>query len=103
MSRSGGVPQGYDVIGDVHRHAQKLVELLEAIDHALVDDVRSHPSRQALFVGGPERPPSPGLARRASTTASPRSAPSRPTRWQGKRKLTDDQPKSTGTGAPPRC
>jgi hypothetical protein len=42
---------GYDIIGDVHGHADTLEELLEKMDYRQVDDVWTHPVRQAVFVG----------------------------------------------------
>ena len=51
---------GYDVIGDVHGHAQKLEGLLDVMGYAEVHGVWQHPSRQAVFIGdlvdrGPEQ------------------------------------------------
>lgn len=42
---------GYDVIGDVHGHADKLVALLYEMDYRCVDGVWRHPDRVAVFVG----------------------------------------------------
>jgi|SRR6056297_109264 len=42
---------GYDVIGDVHGHADALVDLLSAMDYVERDGVWAHPWRRAVFVG----------------------------------------------------
>lgn len=42
---------GYDVIGDVHGHADALTELLAAMDYVERDGVWEHDDRQAIFVG----------------------------------------------------
>ena len=42
---------GYDVIGDVHGHADALTELLAAMDYVESDGVWAHQDRQAIFVG----------------------------------------------------
>lgn len=44
---------GYDVIGDIHGYADKLVGLLEAMGYAVdpATGAYAHPSRQAVFVG----------------------------------------------------
>jgi len=42
---------GFDIIGDVHGHADKLVELLEKMSYELKGGVWRHPVRQAIFVG----------------------------------------------------
>ena len=42
---------GYDIIGDVHGHADRLVALLEAMNYRKVDGVWRHPERTAVFVG----------------------------------------------------
>jgi len=42
---------GYDVIGDVHGHADPLVRLLELLGYSEVGGVYRHPGRQAIFVG----------------------------------------------------
>ena len=51
MSNSTGSADGYDIIGDIHGHAEKLVELLRRLGYAERSGVWQHPSRQALFVG----------------------------------------------------
>lgn len=50
----------YDIIGDIHGHAQKLKLLLEQMGYTATDGVYSHPTRKALFLGdfidrGPEQ------------------------------------------------
>ncbi|MFI4997233.1 MAG: metallophosphoesterase [Hyphomicrobiales bacterium] len=50
---------GFDVIGDIHGHAQRLEALLAAMDYRQRNGVWRHPERRALFVGdfvdrGPE-------------------------------------------------
>ncbi len=42
---------GYDVIGDVHGHADALTDLLAHMDYVERDGVWAHPERQAVFVG----------------------------------------------------
>ena len=44
--------QGYDLVGDIHGHADALHRLLEKLDYAEVDGVFRHPGRQMIFVGG---------------------------------------------------
>ncbi len=41
----------YDVIGDIHGHADELKELLHLMGYAFVDGCHRHPSRTALFLG----------------------------------------------------
>lgn len=43
--------EGYDVIGDVHGHADKLVTLLAKMGYEDRDGSWRHPDRQAIFVG----------------------------------------------------
>ncbi len=43
--------QYYDLVGDLHGHAGKLVEILEAMDYALVDGCYRHPTRKLIFLG----------------------------------------------------
>ena len=42
---------GYDIIGDVHGHADKLEALLKAMGYRHTDGAWRHPSRTAVFVG----------------------------------------------------
>ena len=42
---------GYDIIGDVHGHADKLEGLLLKMDYELIDGTWQHPERKAIFVG----------------------------------------------------
>ena len=43
--------EGYDMVGDVHGHADKLVGLLRAMGYTERDGVWRHPVRQVVFVG----------------------------------------------------
>jgi len=42
---------GYDIIGDIHGHADELIQLLDRLGYNLEEDVYTHPSRQAIFLG----------------------------------------------------
>lgn len=42
---------GYDIIGDIHGQAGKLVCLLERLGYRRIGDVYRHPTRTALFLG----------------------------------------------------
>ena len=44
-------PTGFDVVGDVHGYAEKLVGLLDKLGYELLDGAWQHPTRQAIFVG----------------------------------------------------
>jgi hypothetical protein len=44
-------PSGYDLIGDIHGHADALSELLEGMGYQLVDGCYRHPTRQVIFLG----------------------------------------------------
>jgi cell fate (sporulation/competence/biofilm development) regulator YlbF (YheA/YmcA/DUF963 family) len=41
----------YDIIGDIHGHADKLETLLEKLGYKKVDGVYCHPTRKAFFLG----------------------------------------------------
>jgi hypothetical protein len=41
----------YDIIGDVHGHADQLKNLLIKMDYRFIGDFYSHPTRKAVFVG----------------------------------------------------
>ena len=41
----------YDIIGDVHGHADELKSLLKNMGYTLKDDCYAHPTRKAVFVG----------------------------------------------------
>lgn len=43
--------EGYDVVGDVHGHADKLEGLLDQMGYSFGTGVWRHPSRQVIFVG----------------------------------------------------
>jgi hypothetical protein len=50
---------GYDIIGDIHGHAEELKTILQKMDYWLNDHVWSHSERKVIFVGdyidrGPE-------------------------------------------------
>jgi len=42
---------GYDIIGDLHGSAGKLVGLLDLLGYEVVDGAHRHPDRRAVFVG----------------------------------------------------
>jgi hypothetical protein len=48
---SNELKNGYDIIGDVHGHADKLEGLLRKMDYELIDGTWQHPERKAIFVG----------------------------------------------------
>jgi hypothetical protein len=41
----------YDIIGDIHGHADELVALLKLLKYELANGVYRHPSRKVIFVG----------------------------------------------------
>ncbi len=41
----------YDIIGDIHGHAQTLKAMLGKLDYHLQDGVYRHPTRRAVFLG----------------------------------------------------
>ena len=41
----------YDIIGDVHGHADKLKALLDKLEYRKIDGVYRHPSRKVIFLG----------------------------------------------------
>jgi len=52
--------QGYDIVGDIHGHADALRRLLDKLGYAAIDGVFRHPERKMIFVGdfidrGPEQ------------------------------------------------
>ena len=54
--------QGYDLVGDIHGHADALHRLLGKLDYVEVDGVFRNPERRMIFVGdfidrGPRQPP----------------------------------------------
>jgi hypothetical protein len=52
MSLSKSIPmQGYDVIGDIHGHADALRRLLIKLEYTEVDGTFRHDSRKAIFAG----------------------------------------------------
>jgi len=68
---------GYDVIGDVHGHADKLTALLRVLGYAERGGAWRHPGRQAVFVGdiidrGPQQLDTIGIVRRMVDAGSAR-------------------------------
>jgi hypothetical protein len=52
--------QGYDLVGDIHGHADALHRLLHKLDYVEIEGVFRHPKKQMIFVGdfidrGPEQ------------------------------------------------
>jgi Calcineurin-like phosphoesterase len=43
--------QGYDLVGDIHGHADALHRLLRALDYTEIEGVFRHPEKQMIFVG----------------------------------------------------
>ena len=43
--------QGYDLVGDIHGHADALHRLLRELDYAEIEGVFRHTERQMIFVG----------------------------------------------------
>jgi hypothetical protein len=43
--------QGYDVVGDIHGHADALRRLLHELGYEVFDGALRHPERQMIFVG----------------------------------------------------
>ena len=41
----------YDLIGDIHGHAEELVQLLEALGYRKTQGVYRHPERKVVFLG----------------------------------------------------
>ena len=41
----------YDLIGDIHGHADELVQLLDALGYQKSGDVYGHPERKVIFLG----------------------------------------------------
>jgi hypothetical protein len=46
----------YDLIGDIHVHADELAQLLEALGYKKAGWTYHHPDRKAIFLGGPRSP-----------------------------------------------
>jgi hypothetical protein len=42
---------GYDIVGDIHGHVEKLRRLLTKLGYAVNDGVYRHPARKVIFVG----------------------------------------------------
>ncbi|MBT7444523.1 MAG: hypothetical protein HN790_11245 [Methylococcales bacterium] len=43
--------QHYDIIGDIHGHADELIQLLELMGYSLVNGYHQHPTRKVIFLG----------------------------------------------------
>jgi hypothetical protein len=43
--------QGYDLVGDVHGHADTLHRLLRKLDYTEIEGIFRHLKRQMIFVG----------------------------------------------------
>lgn len=43
--------KNYDLIGDIHGHADELIDLLKKLDYSLNNGVYSHPERTVIFLG----------------------------------------------------
>jgi hypothetical protein len=60
MRHLHGPNQGYDLVGDIHGHADPLLRLLDKLGYVEVEGIFSHPERKMIFVGdfidrGPEQ------------------------------------------------
>jgi hypothetical protein len=60
--------QGYDLVGDIHGHADALHRLLRELDYSEVEGLFRHPLRKMIFVGdfvdrGPQQREVLGIAR----------------------------------------
>lgn len=42
---------GYDLIGDIHGHANDLIGLLKQLGYSMVGGCYRHPDRQVIFLG----------------------------------------------------
>jgi hypothetical protein len=85
--------QKYDIIGDIHGHADPLQALLERLGYREVEGTYAHPDRKVIFLGdyidrGPEiRKVLQIVIRSATTTSRSRTSSSPPvtrpfSRWQ---------------------
>lgn len=43
--------KNYDLIGDIHGHADELIELLNKLEYKLINGVYGHPERTVIFLG----------------------------------------------------
>ena len=41
----------YDLIGDIHGHADELIALLKKLGYSLINGVYNHPDRKIIFLG----------------------------------------------------
>lgn len=51
ISGENGIPMIYDIIGDIHGHADKLEGLLIKLDYEMKDGFYQHNNRKVVFVG----------------------------------------------------
>lgn len=51
MNQQGGDMKGYDIIGDIHGHAEELVKLLKHLGYSDSVTGYQHPERKVIFVG----------------------------------------------------
>ena len=55
MTSGSGKPEEtermFDLIGDIHRHADELINLLETMGYRKSDGAYRHPERKAIFLG----------------------------------------------------
>lgn len=73
---------GYDVIGDVHGHADALERLLEALGYTKRNGVHRHPTRTVVFAGdfvdrGPQQRAVLSIARTMVTAGAAQARPDR--------------------------
>jgi hypothetical protein len=45
------VTGGYDIVGDIHGHADPLYRLLDTLGYVEIEGIFRHPSRKMIFVG----------------------------------------------------
>ncbi len=45
------MPEGYDLIGDIHGHGNELIKLLEHLGYQQTDTGYQHPQRKVIFLG----------------------------------------------------
>jgi hypothetical protein len=69
--------KNYDIIGDIHGHAEKLKGLLKILGYRVTDGAWRHPERTAIFVGdlidrGPEQTETAAIVRRMVDAGSAR-------------------------------
>jgi hypothetical protein len=72
------ITEGYDIVGDIHGHADPLYRLLDILGYVKIHGVFRHPSRHMIFVGdfidrGPEQRKALSLARSMCEAGSARA------------------------------